>query len=96
MGRRRVNDKTVPVSVGLPQSLLDKLNRQLDWRQSRSRWVKSAIEAKLEAHSNESQIIEELSNKRLIVLLFNRDVINWFEFEQLIAKLPAEETVTTQ
>ena len=96
MGRRRVNDKTVPVSVGLPQSLLDRLNRQLDWQQSRSRWVKNAIQAKLDAHNDESQIISELSNKRLIVLLFNRNVINWFEFEQLIAKLPIEETVTEQ
>tara|TARA_R100000231_G_scaffold137560_1_gene114129 strand:+ start:436 stop:726 length:291 start_codon:yes stop_codon:yes gene_type:complete len=96
MGRRRVNDKTVPVSVGLPQSLLDRLNRQLDWQQSRSRWVKNAIQAKLDAHNDESQIISELSNKRLIVLLFNRNVINWFEFEQLIAKLPTEETVTEQ
>ena len=96
MGRRRVNDKTVPVSVGLPQSLLDRLNRQLDWQQSRSRWVKNAIQAKLDAHNDESEIISELSNKRLIVLLFNRNVINWFEFEQLIAKLPTEETVTEQ
>ncbi len=96
MGRRRVRDKTVPVSVGLPQSLLDRLNTQLDWRQSRSKWVKRAIEAKLDAHNDESQIIDELSNKRLIVLLFNRHVINWFEFEQLIAKLPTEETVTEQ
>lgn len=96
MSRRRVNDKTVPVSIGLPQSLLDRLNRQLDWQQSRSRWVKNAIVAKLDAHDAESQVISELSDKRLIVLLFNRNIINWFEFEQLIAKLQVEETVTTQ
>lgn len=91
MSRRRVADKTVPVSIGLPQSLLDRLNMELDWKQSRSRWVKNAIVGKLDAHDNESQIIEELSSKRLIVLLFNRNVINWFEYENLIAKLQSEE-----
>lgn len=96
MPRRRVQDKTVPVSIGLPQSLLDRLNRELDWQQSRSRWVKNAIVAKLEAHNHESQIISEISDKRLIVLLFNRNIINWFEFENLIAKLQVEETVTEQ
>ena len=90
MSRRRVADKTVPVSIGLPQSLLDRLNMQLDWRQSRSKWVKNAIIAKLEAHDNESQIIAELSTKRIITLLFNRNIINWFEYEQLISKLPVE------
>jgi len=90
MSRRRVADKTVPVSIGLPQSLLDRLNMQLDWRQSRSRWVKNAIVAKLEAHDSESQIIAELSTKRIITLLFNRSIINWFEYEQLISKLPVE------
>lgn len=96
MSRRRVADKTIPVSIGLPQSLLDRLNSQLDWQQSRSRWVKNAIVAKLDAYDDESQIISELSDKRLIVLLFNRNIINWFEFEQLIAKLQAGETVTKQ
>ncbi len=96
MGRRRVNDKTVPVSVGLPQSLLDRLNMQLDWRASRSKWVKRAIQAKLDAISDESQVIEELSSRRLIVLLFNRNIINWFEYENLISKLPVEETAVEQ
>ena len=96
MGRRRVNDKIVPVSIGLPQSLLDRLNMELDWRQSRSRWVKRAIQAKLEAISVEGQVIDEISNRRLIVLLFNRNIINWFEYETLIAKLPTEGTVTEQ
>lgn len=90
MSRRRVADKTVPVSIGLPQSLLDRLNLQLDWRQSRSRWVKNSIIAKLEAHDSESQIIAELSSKRIITLLFNRNIINWFEYEQLISKIPVE------
>lgn len=96
MPRRRSLDKTVPISIGLPQSLLDRLNRQLDWQQSRSRWVKNAIIAKLDAHDDESQIISELSDKRLIVLLFNRNIINWFEYENLISKLQVEETVTGQ
>jgi metal-responsive CopG/Arc/MetJ family transcriptional regulator len=85
--RPRSNDKAVPISIALPQSLLDRLNRSLDWRKSRSRWVKNAIVAKLDAHNDESQVIAELSNKRLIVLLFNRNVINWFEYENLISKL---------
>jgi len=92
MSRRRVADKSIPVSVAIPQSILDRLNNQLDWKQSRSLWVQRAIKAKLDAHDNESQIIEELSSKRLIVLLFNRNVINWFEFENLIAKLQSGET----
>jgi len=94
MSRRRVADKTVPVSIGLPQSLLDRLNMELDWKQSRSRWVKNAIVGKLDAHDDESQIISDLSTKRLIVLLFNRKIIEYETF--IILTERAEEIEEAQ
>jgi len=47
MPRPRSRDKVVPVSIGIPVSLMVKLDNELDWKQSRSKWVKSAIENKL-------------------------------------------------
>ena len=96
MSRRRVADKSVPVSVAIPQSLLNRLNTQLDWKQSRSLWVQQAIKAKLDAHDDESQVISSMSSHRLIVILFNRNVINWEMYDLLKSMLPTEETEAEQ
>ena len=73
-----------------------RLDNELDWKQSRSKWVKSAILAKLDAHSDESQVIMSLSSKRLAVLLYSRGVIPYEMLQHIITMLPVEETVEEQ
>jgi len=90
--RPRSRDKVVPVSIGIPVSLMLRLDNELDWKQSRSRWVKSAIISKLEQQS--SFDVSTLSTIRLLVLLFNRGVITYEYFTQL--KKQVEETVEEQ
>lgn len=90
--RPRSRDKVVPVSIGIPVSLMIRLDNELDWKQSRSRWVKGAIISKLEQES--SFDVTTLSNLRLLVLLFNRGVITYELFTQL--KKQVEETVEEQ
>ena len=77
----------MPISIGIPVSLMMRLDDELDWQQSRSRWVKSAILGKLDAHSDESQVISSLSDMRLLTILFNRHVINWEMYEAIKARL---------
>lgn len=94
--RPRSRDKVVPISIAIPVSLMIRLDNELDWKQSRSKWVKNAIIAKLDAHDDESQVISSISDKRLLVLCFNRGLINHSMFLALTANLPTEETVTKQ
>lgn len=44
--RARSKDKVVPISIGIPSSLMSRLERHLDYTQSRSKWVADAIEIK--------------------------------------------------
>lgn len=75
-------------------SLHHRLENKISYTQSRSKWVKNAILAKLDAHDDESQIIAELESKRLLVILLNRGVIDYALFTTLAKQV--EETVTTQ
>ena len=96
MSRRRSNDPAIPVSIAIPRSLHTRLAELMSYKQSRSKWVCDAIQAKLDAHDDESQVIANISSHRLIVLLFNRHVINWEMYELLKSNLPTEETATEQ
>ena len=96
MSRRRSLDPHHPITIALPRSLKTRLDELLSYKQSRSRWVCDAIRAKLDAHDDESQVISSLSSYRLIVLLFNRNVINWEMYDLLKSMLPTEETVEGQ
>ena len=89
--RPRSKDKIIPVSIGLPNSLMLRLDNELHWKQSRSRWVCDAIKAKLDAHDDESQVIAALSDARLLVLLLNRGVIDYELFTLIKSKLPTGE-----
>ncbi len=48
MPRPRSKDKVVPVSIGIPSSLMMRLDNELDFQQSRSLWVADAIKRKFE------------------------------------------------
>lgn len=96
MSRRRAADPPIPVSISMPRSLHTRLAELLSYKQSRSRWVCNAIQAKLDAHENESQVIEELSDKRLLVLCFNRGLIDYSLFLALTEEMQFEETAVEQ
>jgi len=72
MGRRRVKEKNIPMSLSMPYRLIQRLDSELQYRQSRSKWVQGAIRAKLDHDLDWSSI----SSLRLLVMLRNRDVIN--------------------
>jgi len=71
-----------------------RLSNELEYTQSRSKWVTNAILAKLDAHDNESMIISDLSSQRLVALLFNRGVIDLDRFTLL--SMLIEETAAKQ
>ena len=96
MSRRRSADPAIPVSIAIPRSLHTRMSELMSYKQSRSRWVCDAIQAKLDAHDDESQVIDGISNKRLLVLCFNRGLIDYPMFIALTSDLPTEETVTEQ
>jgi len=86
MPRPRSRDKVVPVSIGIPVSLMMRLDNELDWKQSRSRWVKHAIISKL----NDEFDVSSISSIQLLAMLKNRNVIDYEMF--VILKKQVEET----
>lgn len=72
-------------------SLHHRLENKISYTQSRSKWVKNAILAKLNAHDDESQIIAELESKRLLVILLNRGVIDYEMFTLLCQRVVETE-----
>jgi hypothetical protein len=71
--RPRSRDKVVPVSIGIPVSLMIRLDNKLDWKQSRSKWVKSAIIQKLD----DSFDYDSIPTRSLLNLLFTRKIIDY-------------------
>ena len=45
--RKPKSEKKEIISVNLPSSLVEKLNHDLSWSQSRSEWIEKAIKEKL-------------------------------------------------
>lgn len=81
MGRRRVKEKHIPMSLSIPYALIQRVDSELSFKQSRSKWVQGAIEAKLE----DSKAFD-LSNKTSISLAWElrmRNVISPGMFETL-------------
>ena len=81
--RPRSRDKTVPISIGLPNSLLLRLDNELHWKQSRSKWVKSAILAKL----NDDFDYGGIPSKQLLGMLLNRGIIKYEMFKLLCQRV---------
>ena len=96
MSRRRSTDKHQPLTISVPSSMMSRLDQELSYKQSRSKWVQQAIKAKLDAHEDESQVISSLSDLRLLTIMFNRHVINWEMYEAIKARLLTEGTATEQ
>jgi len=99
MSRRRSNDPAIPVSIAIPRSLHTRLAELMSYKQSRSRWVCDAIQAKIDAVDAQAVVVRNLSSEMLVNILLNRRIISVGLAETLIdviSNLPTEETATEQ
>lgn len=87
MGRRRVKEKHVPMSLSMPYRLIQRVEKELSFKQSRSKWVQGAIEAKL----NYDIDYDAISTKKLLILLTNRDVITPETLKVMLQSVETEE-----
>ena len=87
MGRRRVNNKHIPMSLSIPYTLIQRLDKELSYKQSRSKWVQGAIKAKL----NQSIDYSSISDKQLLVMLCNRGIISHETFKVMSQSVETEE-----
>jgi len=72
MSRPRATDPSVALSIAVPQSLKTRLDQELSYKQSRSRWVCHAIKEKL----NQEFDYDSLSTRYLIRELQMRNIIS--------------------
>lgn len=70
--------------------MMKRLDQEISYKQSRSKWVQQAIKAKLDAHEDKSQVISSISNLQLLGILFSREIINLDLFTSL--RKQVEET----
>ena len=87
MGRRRVKEKHIPMSLSIPHALIQSVDSELSFKQSRSKWVQGAIKAKL----NSSIDWDSIESKALIVMLFNRGVIDENTLRVMLQSVETEE-----
>ena len=75
MSRKRSTDKSIPISVALPSSLVRRLDQELSYTSSRSKYVANAIEHRLQQMENSS--VSEASTRQLMAALMARkDITN--------------------
>lgn len=87
MGRRRSTNKHIPMSLSIPYTLIQRLDKELQYKQSRSKWVQGAIKAKL----NQEIDWTKVTNKELLVILVNRDMITAETFRVMLQSVGTEE-----
>ena len=82
MGRRRSTNKHIPMSLSIPYALIQRVDNQLSYKQSRSKWVQSAIETKLNAQEKGIDELEHVPLKTLFAELMYRldPTSNTFKF----------------
>ena len=84
IGRPRKAQRKENISVNLPKHIIDKLNDQLRWNQSRSEWIEQAINYKLDPLA--SSTLADASILQLISVLENREIEPFLERALQIAK----------
>ena len=82
MSRRRSANPTKAISVTIPESLLHELDNRLSYSQSRSRFISSAVEEKLQKYDSSSPLVSDSSVRQLMAALVARD-----ETEDVLKKL---------
>lgn len=88
MSRRRSKNPTSAISITLPRSMLDKIDADLSYTDSRSHWIASACAARL------AQSTFDLPDKRVFAAAFARlpdGVLKDLLLEHLISLGPSEE-----
>ena len=75
MGRKRSTNKSVPISVSLPGSLVTRLDQELSYQASRSKYVQVAIENRLKQLEN-SSVSEASSRQLMAALMARKDITN--------------------
>ena len=70
MSRRRSTDPGVPITISIPNSLKMRLDKELSFKASRSKWITEAITAKF--LDMEAFNMGDVSNIRLIHVLHGR------------------------
>ena len=71
MSRPRSTDPSVAMSIAVPNSLKLRLDQELSYKQSRSKWVCHAIKEKLEQRFD----YDSISDIQLIGMLHARNII---------------------
>jgi len=71
---RRSANPTRKISITIPDRIFLELERTLSYTQSRSRFISSAIEEKLDGES--SQTIPESSTRQLMAAITSRDDVD--------------------
>jgi metal-responsive CopG/Arc/MetJ family transcriptional regulator len=74
MSRKRSTDKSIPISVTLPGSLIKRLDQELSYQASRSKYVSKAIENRL--NEMQSSAVSEASTRQLMAALRARPDIS--------------------
>jgi metal-responsive CopG/Arc/MetJ family transcriptional regulator len=74
MSRKRSIDRSESVSVALPGSLVRRLDQELDYTSSRSKYVAKAIENRL--NEMQSSAVSEASTRQLMAALHSRTDIS--------------------
>jgi metal-responsive CopG/Arc/MetJ family transcriptional regulator len=75
MSRKRSIDKSIPISVALPSSLVKRLDQELDYTSSRSKYIGKAIQNRLDEMQSSS--VSEASTRQLMAALMARkDITN--------------------
>ena len=75
------------MSISVPYRLIQRVEVQLSYKQSRSKWVQGAIQAKLDMEIDWSLIESE----RLLRLLLARGIINLDTFKVMLQAVETEE-----
>ena len=68
---RRAKNRTVKMSITVPLNIFNELERTLSYEQSRSKFISSAIDEKL--NGSEGFTVEEATTKQLMAALMARD-----------------------
>ena len=71
MSRPRSTDPSVALSIAVPQSLKTRLDQELSYKQSRSKWVCHAINEKL----NQDFDYSSIPTNQLLGMLHARNII---------------------
>ena len=75
MSRKRSFDKSIPISIAIPESLKKRLDQELDYTSSRSKYVAKAIQNRLDEMQSSS--VSEASTRQLMAALMARkDITN--------------------